>query len=194
MGAGIDSVKNTLDSVGFNVDWQATDRLSLEFDYHDSTSESVPNSRLGSSMTLAITDPDGRASAGGYYGSDLPILEIGHRSGGAVTPDDMLIGGGAFSNAINDQNIEQAKIAGAFELNDIASIDFGVQATDVDNRFASIASLRAPCSATPGVVSAPREIFRTCCHRHRCLDGSMRSAAAATHGAGPSSLPGIRMP
>ena len=154
MGAGIDSVKNTLSSVGFNVDWQATDRLSLEFDYHDSTSESVPNSPLGSSMTLAITDPDGRASAGGYYGSDLPILEIGHRSGGAVTADDMLIGGGAFSNALNDQNIEQAKIAGAFELNDIASIDFGVQATDVDNRFASSTVQRD----TWGGVGAPGDI------------------------------------
>ena len=137
MGAGFDSVENELSSVGFNLDWQATDRLAIQFDFHDSTSTSEPNDPLGSSMTLAITDPDGRARASSYYGNDLPILELEHQSGGAVTPDDMFIGGSAFTNAINDMNITQAKIAGSFEFNDIASIDFGIQATDVDNRFAS---------------------------------------------------------
>jgi len=137
MGAGIDSVKNELSSVGFNVDWQVTDRLSLLLDYHDSTSKASPNSALGSSMSLAITDPDGRSRVSGYFGNDLPIMQIEHQSGGAVSPDDMFIGGSVFENAINDMNIAQAKIAANFELNDIASIDFGVQSTDVDNRFAS---------------------------------------------------------
>jgi TonB-dependent receptor len=137
MGSGFDSVKNELTSVGFNLDWQATDRLIIVFDLHDSTSKATPNDPLGSSMTLAITDPDGRMRASSYYGSDLPILAMEHRNGGAASPDDMFIGGSAFTNDLNDMNITQAKIAGSFELNDIASIDFGVQTTDVDNRFAS---------------------------------------------------------
>ena len=44
MGSGFDSTKNKTDSVGFNVEWAPTDRLSLEFDYHSSTATSDPNS------------------------------------------------------------------------------------------------------------------------------------------------------
>ena len=154
MGSGLDSVKNTLSSVGFNVVWDATDRLTLEFDYHDSNSKAEPNSDLGSSMSLAITDPDGRARASGFYGNDLPILQIDHQSGGAISPDDMLIGGSVFTNELNDMDIAQAKIAGSFDLSDIASINFGVQATDVDNRFASSTTQRD----TWGGVGAPGDI------------------------------------
>lgn len=154
MGSGIDSVKNTLTSVGFNAVWDATDRLTLEVDYHDSNSKAEPNSDLGSSMSLAITDPDGRARASGYYGNDLPILQIDHQSGGAISPDDMLIGGSVFTNDLNDMDLTQAKIAGVFDLSDIASINFGVQATDVDNRFASSTTQRD----TWGGVGAPGDI------------------------------------
>jgi TonB-dependent receptor len=154
MGAGQDSVKNTLSSVGFNVVWDATDRLTLEFDYHDSNSKAEPNSDLGSSMSLAITDPDGRARASAYYQNDLAVLELDHLSGGAVTPDDMLIGGSVFTNNLNDMDIAQAKIAGSFELSDIASINFGVQTTDVDNRFANSTTQRD----TWGGVGAPGDI------------------------------------
>jgi TonB-dependent receptor len=154
MGAGLDSVKNTLRSVGFNAVWDVSDRLTLEFDYHDSNSKAEPNSDLGSSMSLAITDPDGRARASGYYGNDLPILSIDHQSGGAVSPNDMLIGGSVFTNQLNDMDLAQAKIAGTFDLSDIASINFGIQTTDVDNRFASSTTQRD----TWGGVGAPGDI------------------------------------
>jgi TonB-dependent receptor len=154
MGSGLDSVKNTMSSVGLNVMWDVGDRLTLEFDYHDSNSKAEPNSDLGSSMSLAITDPIGRARASGYYGNDLPILQLDHQSGGAVSPDDMLIGGSVFTNDLNDMDLMQAKIGGTFELSDIASINFGVQATDVDNRFASSTTQRD----TWGGVGAPGDI------------------------------------
>lgn len=35
--------KNELNSIGFNADWQVTDRFSLALDYHDSKAESLPN-------------------------------------------------------------------------------------------------------------------------------------------------------
>jgi TonB-dependent receptor len=154
MGAGFDSVKNTLESTGLNVIWDIGDRLSLEFDYHDSSSEAAPNSDLGSSMSLAITDPDGRARVSSFNGNDLPVLDIGHRSGGAVTADDMLIGGSVFTNELNEMDVTQAKIAGSFDFSDIASINFGVQTTDVDNRTASSTTQRD----TWGGVGAPGDI------------------------------------
>jgi TonB-dependent receptor len=153
-GAGIDSVKNTLESVGFNVVWELNDRLSLEADFHDSSSEAVPNSDLGSSMSLAITDPGGRVQSSSYYGSDLPILETVHSSGGAQTVDDFLIGGSVFTNDVNEMDITQAKLAGSFYFNEVASIDFGVQTTDVDNRYASSTVQRD----TWGGVGAPGDI------------------------------------
>jgi hypothetical protein len=36
MGAGTDAFRNENKSLGVNLAWDATDRLSLEFDYHDS--------------------------------------------------------------------------------------------------------------------------------------------------------------
>jgi len=143
MGAGIDSTKSENESLGFNAVWTATDKLTLEFDYHDSTAEVNPNSDLGSSMSLAITTDHvagnaGRSSASGYFGSDLPILDVGLLGGGPLTPDNMLIGGSVFTNDLEKMDIEQARISGTFEFNDTTSIDFGVQTTDVENRSATV--------------------------------------------------------
>lgn len=46
--------KNELDSIGFNVEWQATDRLRLAFDFHNSESKSRPDDPLvpGASATF----------------------------------------------------------------------------------------------------------------------------------------------
>src|SRR5690606_28205811 len=38
--------KNELKSIGFNADWQVTDRFRVSFDIHDSTAESLPNDPL----------------------------------------------------------------------------------------------------------------------------------------------------
>lgn len=136
MGAGVDSSKSTNDSVGFNVEWQPTDRLSLELDYHDSTAEVAPNGPLGSSMTLAITSGL-REATFADFSTDLPELRVDVIGGGSLSPNDMVIGGSAFSNNWDEMDIQQAKLGGTFDFNDIASIDFGVQTTEVDNRSAS---------------------------------------------------------
>ena len=132
MGAGVDSSKSENMSVGFNAVWDVSDRLSLEFDYHNSTAERGPNSSLGSSMSLAITTAR-RASATGFFGSDLPIMSLGLLDDRPLAPEDMLIGGSVFTNEQNEMDIEQAKIAGRFDFNDITSINFGIQTTEVDN-------------------------------------------------------------
>jgi TonB-dependent receptor len=47
MGAGQDAIRNTLKSTGLNVMWDVSDNLTVELDYHDSSSESEPNSPFG---------------------------------------------------------------------------------------------------------------------------------------------------
>ncbi|MFT4767828.1 MAG: TonB-dependent receptor [Glaciecola sp.] len=153
MGVGVDSTKSENLSVGFNAVWDATDRLSLEFDYHDSSAERSPNGPLGSSMSLAITSPL-RTRASGFFATDLPILSVGFRDGQPLSPNDMLIGGSVFTNEQNEMNIEQAKIAGKFDFNDITSINFGIQTTEVDNVSQQATTQRD----TWGGVGAPGDI------------------------------------
>ncbi|MGI9248930.1 MAG: TonB-dependent receptor, partial [Woeseiaceae bacterium] len=153
MGSGFDATKSTSDSIGFNLEWRPTDRLSFEFDYHDSTAEVEPNSELGSSMTLAITSGLREATYVDWT-TDLPELRIDVVGGGQLSPDDMLIGGSAFTNNWEEMDIDQTKLAGTFDFNDIASIDFGVQLTNVDNRSAATTVQRD----TWGGVGAPGDI------------------------------------
>jgi len=132
MGSGFDSTKNTTDSLGFNLTWRPTDALELEFDYNDATAKSEPNDALGSSMSLAITSPL-RESTYADWTTDLPELRVDIVGGGQLSPDDMLIGGSVFTNDWDQMDIDSTKLAGSFYFNDIASIDFGVQWTNVDN-------------------------------------------------------------
>jgi TonB-dependent receptor len=153
MGSGQVSTKNLNQSVGLNLEWRATDRLSLEFDFHNSSAEVEPDSPLGSSMSLAITSGL-RASTSSDWTSDLPILNVGLLNGTPITANDMLIGGSVFTNRWNEMDLQQTKLSGEFELNDTASINFGIQKTDVDNRNASTTVQRD----TWGGVGAPGDI------------------------------------
>ena len=77
MGAGTDAFKNENSSLGFNLEWEVNDRLSLELDYHDSTAENSPNSPYGNSALLAISAFT-RNRTTGYFAPDrMPVLELG---------------------------------------------------------------------------------------------------------------------
>ena len=140
MGTGADGHKNLNESVGFNVEWWLTDRFSLEFDYHDSSAESGANGPNGteSLITMASFNKVGQSFITGY---ELPIFSNNLNSGGEqdrpLFASDMILTGSVFSNEASQMDLEQAKIAGSFEFTDEASIDFGVQTTEVNNRSAT---------------------------------------------------------
>ena len=46
--------KNENKSLGFNVEWEVNDSLNLEFDYHDSSAETTPDSQWGSAGVLGV--------------------------------------------------------------------------------------------------------------------------------------------
>jgi TonB-dependent receptor len=141
MGTGRDGFKNLNESVGFNVEWWVTDRLSLEFDYHDSSAESGANSPNGTSslITMASFNKVGQSFITGY---EMPIFSNNLNSGGEenrpLYANDMILTGSVFGNEIAEMELQQAKIAGSFEFTDQASIDFGVQTTEVDNQSANV--------------------------------------------------------
>jgi TonB-dependent receptor len=137
MGTGSDGGKNLNESIGFNVEWWLTDRLMLEFDYHDSSAESGANGPNGTSslITMASFNKVGQSYISGY---DLPIFTNNLNSGGEenrpLYKDDMQLTGSVFTNGASWMDLEQAKIAGSFEFTEETSIDFGVQTTEVSNR------------------------------------------------------------
>lgn len=135
MGAGTDAYKNELKSLGFNLEWKATDRLTLGVDYHDSEATNDPNSPWGNSALLSIA-AFSRNRTTGYFGKEFPVLELGLSN--PLTPDDMIVTGSVFVNDFSEMDIKQGTLSGNFEFDTsfVDSIDFGVQFTDVDNRAA----------------------------------------------------------
>ena len=136
MAAGNDSFRAENGAIGLNLLWDVTDRLSLEFDYHNSTAKRSPNSPYGSNSQLSIAAWT-RVRTTGHFGEDLPILEVGLSN--PLSPDDMQVTGSVFTNDFSKMDIEQAKIGGSFDFDFdfIDSIDFGVQLTEVNNRSAT---------------------------------------------------------
>jgi len=130
MAAGLDASKNTRDSIGFNIEWDVTDRLRVALDYHDSTAEREPNSVFGSSANISMA-AYGRNSASVDYGSEIPVTTIGMED--PLSPDDMQITGSVFGASWAEMNIEQTQFSGAFDLTDTLTLDFGGAFTDIDN-------------------------------------------------------------
>ena len=142
MGTGEDGRKNLNESVGFNLEWWVTDRLSLELDYHDSSAKTGANSPNGTSslVTMATFNKVGQSILTGH---ELPIMVLDLDSGNSVNRplyrDDMRITGSVFGNDAAWMDVEQVKVAGSFSdlFIDNSSIDFGVQLTEVSNRSVS---------------------------------------------------------
>jgi len=135
-GGGEFGTKNENNSVGFNLIWDATDQLSLELDMHDSQAESGRASPYGTNSTVGIV---------GFYrglttldlSQDMPVLGIDLTGGQTgLNPGLAEMSGSAFRNGLTDAEIFQTRLSGHFDFDDDYSLDFGVVATDVDNRTA----------------------------------------------------------
>ena len=137
MGTGEDGSTNLNESIGFNLEWWFGDRFMMELDYHDSSAERGANGPNGTSslITMASFNKVGQSYISGY---ELPIFSNDLNSGGEenrpLYRNDMRITGSVFGNELAKMDLEQAKIAGAFEFTDSSKIDFGVQTTQVNNR------------------------------------------------------------
>ncbi len=135
MAGGEDAWRTQNDSTGLNLLWDVTDRLFLEFDYHDSGAKRAPNSPFGDSSLLS-TAAFTRDRTTGYFGNDLPILEL--TLANSLTPEDMIVTGSVFTNNLSQMDIDQTRLSGSFDFDAdfVESIDFGIQLTEVNNRSA----------------------------------------------------------
>ncbi len=123
------------DSLGLNVEWQATESLTLTFDAHDSTSHANPDGTTAETLANLRNDIGSVALIGADFIGEIPsiIVDDSNVSGGAYNPDNI------FSDLYQqrgyemENNIQQASFAGKWEnltSDTLESIEFGVSHTD----------------------------------------------------------------
>jgi TonB-dependent receptor len=128
--------KNENKSLGFNLEWQATDRLSFMLDYHDSSAESGADSPYGSSSALG-TACFCRGTTTTDFSRDFPVLSIELPAGMTeLDPSLMVTTGSSFRNSYMKSDVEQGQLGGKFTFGDDSSLLFGVMLTMVENRSA----------------------------------------------------------
>jgi len=129
-------LRSELKSTGLNLEWQVSDDLDLAFDYHDSISETRPDSPLGSgnfigSMVFV------RGDTTVDYSGELPILSYEFGPGiTGIDPSQAKIRNSGFRSGYNRADVEQGQLSGTFRFADYQALDFGLASTEVKNRSA----------------------------------------------------------
>ena len=135
---------NEINSVGLNLDWQATDDLNLSLDFHDSEAESKGDGR-GSDVFLIMGAPCiGSKIMDARPGNEIPDRRItwencfGANADGtpsAATHDSLFAQAGS---PVNESEIQQLQLDGEWFNEDVSSgitsIQFGVSMLDTEFR------------------------------------------------------------
>lgn len=123
------------DMAGINLDWQASDRLSLEFDAQHSEAERRPDSPWGTSNTLTLAALVRNGSSVDYT-NDLPAIHVYTDDG--IKASDIQVTGSVFENSKDQSEVDQFRFGGNFELNESSDIDFGISRQEVSNTSQSV--------------------------------------------------------
>lgn len=136
MGGGNFERVNENKSLGFNLEWEVNERLTLEFDGHLSTAESRPDSDFGSHNAFG-TALFVRTESIANFSQDLPVLSLVLPEGmSQLVAEDIRVTGSSFRNSLMKTEIDQFQLKGAFKFDESRSINFGLASTNVDNRSA----------------------------------------------------------
>ncbi|WP_028876202.1 TonB-dependent receptor [Teredinibacter turnerae] len=157
------SQENTLDSVGLNIEFQATDNLSFVLDAHDSSMESLPTGPGGTgelSVALGAPVKTGKTL---YFGGDLPywthnLDDCRHanldrtdepKGNNYLTNCNGVLDAGDVSSTVmrnwaasQVSDITQVKLDGTLEF-DNGRFDFGVETRDMSSNTSAYNSNNA---------------------------------------------------
>jgi TonB-dependent receptor len=137
MGGMSLATKNENKSLGFNVDWQVSDKLKFGLDAHDSVAESKPDSPFGSAGVLGVAGFV-RGTTTVDFSHDFPVLNVALPAGRTeVDPSDAVVTGSVFQSSFNRSEVKQIQASGSFEFNEHSGLDFGIGTTEVENRTAA---------------------------------------------------------
>jgi TonB-dependent receptor len=131
MGAAKLGAQSENTSLGFNAEWQATDRLSFVFDAHNSTAESGPDSPFGTEAVLSTADFSLNFQ-GLDFSTELPSLSLGFQDGTDQIDAARMQGtGSTFQASTIKTEIDQYQLFGKYEFDTsiVKSVDFGVSST-----------------------------------------------------------------
>lgn len=127
---------NTLDSLGFNVTWEASERLSLSLDAHDSSMDSLPDGPGNSGeVAISVAAPI-HASQTANFSGDLPTVSTTINDGntnanGQWDLADFGTQIGRIWYAEQQTDLTQARLDGTLEFDD-GRFDFGVETRAMD--------------------------------------------------------------
>jgi len=129
-------LRTELKSVGLNLEWQVTESLDLAFDYHDSVSETRPDSPQGSGNYIgSLLRVRGDTTVD--FSGEIPILsyQLGPGISG-ISPAQASIRNSAFRSGYNRAEIKQGQLSGTFRFADYQALDFGLAHSEGSNRSA----------------------------------------------------------
>ncbi|MEW6997916.1 TonB-dependent receptor [Colwelliaceae bacterium BS250] len=130
-------------SLGFNLEWQPTENLSMTADYHDSSGESQPDSKHGSSGFVAVASLNRITTDGYFTASGMPVLEIqqGERNSynqitriDQLDANDMQLNGSGFGSFNNRMDVEQFQYSAEYAFDEGHEISIGFAHVEVTNR------------------------------------------------------------
>ena len=163
-GVGLYATIDENKSAGFNLEYLASDNLTLNLDYHNSSGESQPNSKHGSGGSMAVAALN-RITTTGYFGpTGIPVLEVqlGERNSynqisriDDIDANDMQLSGSSFGSFNNRMDVEQLQFDGEYIFDQGHSISFGIGRVEVTNRGQSKGVGRNAWSGvgTPGDIA-----------------------------------------
>ena len=161
LGTSDASVYNENKSIGFNVEWLASDNLTLEFDYHSSTAEAGPQNDLGSDNVVSAVSFD-RVLTEVDYSQDFPVMSITYADGvDGLDPARMSTSGTSLRNSFMESDIDQLQFRGNYYLDEgvVTSIDFGITAMESKNRSAYSVAQRDTWGGYGTADDYPDDIF-----------------------------------
>ena len=157
-GTGYDDLDNSqmyqnnlsdLESIGINLEWDVSERLSLELDFHQSEAESSPMSEYGSSASIASISKTFDQTTWDYT-KEVPTISLRQKA-----PYDTLengtdplyapgrfLAGATNINSFMKNEIDQMQVTGSFDpsgtfLEAVADeIDFGVSSITNEVNYA----------------------------------------------------------
>nr|WP_324257006.1 TonB-dependent receptor [Cellvibrio fontiphilus] len=138
-GVGNFAQINENNSVGLNVEWEATDNLTLTLDFHDSDAASKADSPYGNNNVIQTADYTQRMGATVDFSQDFAALGVLSRAnpgtyldGSSFTAASLQPTGSSLRNSIFENDIQQTQLSGNYKFDDglIKSIDFGAGKTD----------------------------------------------------------------
>ncbi|ACE85721.1 TonB-dependent receptor [Cellvibrio japonicus] len=131
-------------SVGFNLEWQANDNLTLAFDAHNSVNENGGVGRGHNAFLILAAPFIETKTYDATAGKDIPFMHITFNPSGTGIVDGMPTAAsydslfGEANLNLNKSEVTQFQLSGSFETDadsGITSVNFGLGNADIVNRW-----------------------------------------------------------